>query len=193
MIHNSLSTQGILRARDAVAGGHARTELSRLVEAGKLEHVGRGLYSPVGAKVTEHHALALAAARWPNGVVCLLSALSFHELGTQSPHELWFAVDVKAWKPVSEWPPLHVVRFSGVALTHGVEVHNIEGVDVRITSREKTVADCFKYRNKVGLDVALESLREYLRSRKRSMDALNRAAVASRVARVMRPYLEALA
>lgn len=186
-------TTGAVRARDARAAGLSSPELARLVAAGQLDHVGRGLYVPTKAKITEHHSLVEAAARVPHGVVCLLSALRFHGIGTQNPHEVWLAIDVKAWKPVSDWPPLRIVRFSGVALTYGVDVHELEGVDVRITSREKTVADCFKYRNKIGLDVALEALREYLRSRKRSIDQLTKAAEACRVARVMRPYLEALA
>lgn len=186
-------TSGALRARDVRAAGLSAPELARLVKSGQLEHVGRGLYIPTSGEHTEHHSLVEAAARVPHGVVCLLSALRFHGIGTQNPHEVWLAIDVKAWKPVTDWPPLRIVRFSGVALTYGVEVHKLEGVDVRITSREKTVADCFKYRNKIGLDVALEALREYLRSRKRSIDHLTKAAEACRVARVMRPYLEALA
>lgn len=193
MNRSSLSASGALRARDARALGLSALELARLVDAGKLEQVGRGLYVPAKAKLTEHHTLVEAAARVPHGVVCLLSALRFHGIGTQNPHEVWLAIDVKAWKPISDWPPLHIVRFSGTALTYGVETHKLEGVDVRITSREKTVADCFKYRNKIGLDIALEALREYLRSRKRSIDLLTKAAEACRVARVMRPYLEALA
>lgn len=190
---SQLSAQGVVRARDAATHGLARPELARLVQSGKLERVSRGLYVPAKAKITEHHSLVEAATRVAHGVVCLLSALRFHGIGTQNPHEVWLAIDVKAWKPVADSPPLRIVRFSGTALTYGVEVHKLEGVDVRITSREKTVADCFKYRNKIGLDVALEALREYLRSRKRSIDLLNNAAEACRVARVMRPYLEALA
>ena len=184
---------GAVRARDATAEGVSRKRLATLTRGGAFERVGRGLYVPTAAKITEHHSLVEAAARVPHGVVCLLSALRFHGIGTQNPHEVWLAIDVKAWKPVADWPPLRIVRFSGVALTYGVEVHKLEGVDVRITSREKTVADCFKYRNKIGLDVGLEALREYLRSRKRSIDHLTKAAEACRVARVMRPYLEALA
>ena len=152
---SQLSAQGVVRARDAEAHGLARPELARLVQSGKLERVGRGLYVPAKAKITEHHSLVEAAARIPHGVVCLLSALRFHGIGTQNPHEVWLAIDVKAWKPVADSLPLRIVRFSGTALTYGVEVHKLEGVDVRITSREKTVADCFKYRNKIGLDVAL--------------------------------------
>lgn len=185
--------QGVFRPRDVEAMGVSRTRLERMTQAGELERVGRGLYVPTGTKVTEHHTLVEAAVRVPHGIVCLLSALRFHDIGTQSPHEVWLAIDVTAWKPVVDWPPIRLVRFSGPALTFGVESHKLEGVPVRITSREKTVADCFKYRNKIGLDVALEALREYLRSRKRSVDELVRAAKICRVSRVMQPYLEALA
>ena len=163
------------------------------MDQGELERVGRGLYVPTNARATVHHTLVEAAKRVPHGVVCLPSALQFHHLTTQSPHEVWLAIDVKARKPKTDWPRLRIVRFSGVALRFGVEEHEIEGVVVRVTSKEKTVADCFKYRNKLGLDVALEALRDYLRSKRRSVDALMEAAVASRVTNVMRPYLEALA
>ena len=183
---------GVFRPRDAARWGISRTALQRLVEAGKVERVGRGLYVPAGARVTEHHTLAEAAKRAPEGVVCLLSALSFHGMTTQSPHEVWMAIDVKARKPTADWPPLRVVRFSGDALTFGVEEHAIEGVMVSVTSRAKTVADCFKYRNKIGVDVAVEALREYLGKRGRSMDDLLAAAKVCRVTRVMQPYLEAL-
>ena len=155
--------------------------------------MGRGLYVPAGTKITEHHTLVEAATRVPSGVVCLLSALAFHKLTRQSPHEVWLAIDVKARKPNADWPPLRIVRFSGTARAFGVETHVIEGVEVRITSRAKTVADCFKYRNKIGTDVAIEALRGYLAKRGRSMDELQHAAEACRVGRVMRPYLEALA
>ena len=181
---------GTFRARDA---GLSRVALARLAKAGAVERVGRGLYTRANAKVTEHHTLVEAAVRIPHGIVCLLSALRFHELTTQSPHEVWMAIGVKARKPATDWPPLRIVRFSGPALTFGVEKHRIEHVEVPITSREKTVADCFKYRHKVGLDVAIEALRDYLRSWRRSVDALTDAAAACRVKNVMRPYLEAMA
>jgi predicted transcriptional regulator of viral defense system len=183
---------GVFRARDASHWGISRPELQRLTQAGVLEHVGRGLYVPVRARVTEHHTLAEAAKRVQAGVVCLVSALSFHKMTTQSPHEVWLALDVKARKPTTDWPPLRIVRFSGDALAFGVEKHMIEGIQVSITSRAKTVADCFKYRNKIGIDVAVEALREYLKKRGRSMDELLRAAKVCRVTRVMTPYIEAL-
>jgi predicted transcriptional regulator of viral defense system len=187
------SRAAVFRPRDVEATGLSRTALGRLVEAGTIERVGRGLYAHANAKVTQHHTLVEAAKRVPLGVVCLLSALRFHGLTTQSPHEVWIAIDVKARKPVTGRPPLRIVRFSGGAVTFGVEKHVIEGVEVRLTSREKTVADCFKYRNKIGLDVALEALRGYLRAKRRSVDDLVRAAEICRVAKIMRPYLEGIA
>jgi predicted transcriptional regulator of viral defense system len=112
---------------------------------------------------------------------------------TQSPHEVWLAIDVKARKPTADWPPMRIVRFSGRARLCGVEIHVVEGVEVRVTSRAKTVADCFKYRNTIGTDVAIEALKEYLRKRSRSMDDLEQAAAVCRVSRVIRPYVEAVA
>jgi predicted transcriptional regulator of viral defense system len=184
---------GVIRPRDVAASGMSRTSIQRLSESGALERVGRGLYVPAGTKITEHHTLAEAASRVPGGVICLLSALSFHRMTTQSPHEVWLAIDVKARKPNASWPPLRIVRFSGRARTFGVEQHVVEGIAVPVTSRAKTVADCFKYRNKIGLDVALEALKEYLGKRGRSMEALEQAAEVCRVGRIIRPYIEALA
>jgi len=184
-------TTGVLRARDVAAHGVYRTALSRLCRGGKLKRTGRGLYVLPGADVTEHHALVEVSKRVPRGIVCLLSALRFHGLTTQSPSEVWLAIDVKARKPRIGKPALRIARFSGKALEYGVEEHRIEGVTVRVTSPAKTVADCFKYRNKIGLDVALEALKDYRRARK-SMDDLWKAAEVCRVAAVMRPYLEAI-
>lgn len=167
--------------------------LARLVEAGTLERVGRGLYVATDAEVTESRTLVEAAKRVPAGVVCLLSALAFHGMTTECPHKVWIAIDVKARKPKTDWPPMAIVRFSGRARTFGVERHVLEGVEVSITSRAKTVADCFKYRNKIGLEVALDALRDYLRKRGRSMVELLRAAEVCRVRRVMMPYVEAIA
>lgn len=182
---------GALRSRDLDRLGIPRATLSRLAARGLVERASRGLYRLTDADATEHRALAEACKRVPHGVVCLLSALQFHGLTTQTPFEVWLAVDAKARKPRVDDPPLRVVRFSGKALTFGVEEHPVEGVDVRLTSPAKTVADCFKYRNKIGLDVALEALRDYRRQR-RPLDALWRAAAVCRVAAVIRPYLEAL-
>jgi len=142
--------------------------------------------------VSEHASLAELAARYPQALVCLLSALQFHCLTTQSPPEVWVAFDRKARAPRVDYPPLRVVRFSGQALIEGVEEHVIDGVAVRVTSLAKTVADCFKYRNKIGLDVALEALREAWNAKRVKMDDLWHCARICRVANVMRPYLEAL-
>ena len=152
----------------------------------------RGLYTLADADVSEHQSLAEASKRIPHGVICLLSALRFHGLTTQAPFEVWVAVDVKARKPGSNGLPLRIVRFSGAALRSGVEDQLIQGVAVKVYSPAKTVSDCFKYRNKIGLDVALEALRECWREHRCTMDDLWRYAKICRVSNVMRPYLESL-
>jgi predicted transcriptional regulator of viral defense system len=182
---------GVLRGQDVDAAGIPRVVLTRLHRSGRLNRLGRGLYALPEADLTENHALAEVARRIPHAIICLLSALRFHRLTTQAPFEVWIAIDSRARKPKVEGMPLRIVRFSGEARTHGVEEHIVERVVVRVTSAAKTVADCFKYRNKIGLDVALEALREYRRARKRR-DDLWRAARACRVVAVMRPYMEAL-
>ncbi len=186
-------TSGILRPRDLDRSGIPRVYLRRLVRKGLLVRDGSGLYTLPDAKVTESRTLAEVSKRVPNGVVCLLSALRFHGLTTQAPSEVWIAIDPKAWKPKVDSLPLRVVRMSGKALAEGVKEHQIEGVIVKIYNPAKTVADCFKFRNKIGLDVALEALRDYRHKQRVSMDDVWRYAKICRVARVMRPYLEALA
>jgi len=181
---------GIFRLRDLA--GIPRAHLRLAEEQGKLTRVARGLYVATDADVTEHHDLALAAKRVPHGVVCLLSALRFHELTTQMPFEVWLAIDPKARLPRTEYPPLRIVRFSGTALTYGAAPHTIEGVMVRITTPAKTVADCFRYRNKIGLDVALEALRDCFHQRKATLDEIWEAAKVCRAANVIRPYMESL-
>jgi predicted transcriptional regulator of viral defense system len=185
--------RGALRPRDLDPYGIPRYYLHLLHAGGAVERVGRGLYVPAGADVSEHHTLAEASTRVPHGVVCLLSALRFHGIGTQLPFQVWMALEEKAWQPRVDHPPLRIVRFSGSAWTYGVERHGVEGVPVRVYSPAKTVADCFKYRNKIGIDVAVEALRETLRGRRATTDELMRAAAACRMARVITPYLQALA
>jgi predicted transcriptional regulator of viral defense system len=182
---------GILRARDLAPLGIPRAYLSRLVAKGLLDRIGRGLYVAAGTEATEHRDLAAAGRRVPDGVVCLVSALRFHGLGTQIPHEVWLAIAPSARTPRRAWPPIRTVRMAGEARSAGIEEHVLEGVPVRVFSPAKTVADCFKFRSRVGLDVALEALREFRRGRG-DLDALWRFAKACRVARVLRPYLEAL-
>jgi predicted transcriptional regulator of viral defense system len=181
----------MLRPRDLDRYGIARTYLQRLEQRGLLDRARRGLYRLPSAEVTEHHGLATACKLIPHGVICLLSALQFHDLTTQAPFQVWMAIDVRARRPRGTTPPLRIVRFSGRALTEGVGVHEIEGVRVRVYGPAKTVADCFKYRNKIGLDVALEALRDYRRQHPAGMDELWHFARTCRVSNVMRPYLEA--
>jgi predicted transcriptional regulator of viral defense system len=183
---------GVMRPRDLDALGVRREYLHRLYKSGLLARVARGLYALPHAEITEHHSLAEIARLVPHGIICLLSALRFHGLTTQIPSEVWLALDRKARRPKDAHLPLRVVRFSGEALSAGVEDHLVEGVSVKIYGPAKTVADCFKYRNKIGLDVALEALRDCWRERRCTMDDLWHYAQLCRVGRVMRPYLESL-
>lgn len=183
--------KGVLRPRDLEAEGIPREYLRRLHRRGVLERVGRGLYVLQGSNPTQHRTLAEVGKWVPRGVICLLSALQFHALTTQMPHRVWLALDNKAWQPQVSLP-VRVVRFSGEAFTSGVEEHQIEGVTVRVYSPAKTVADCFKFRNKIGLDVALEALRDCRRQDKCGNDDLWRFAKVCRQTKVMKPYMEAI-
>ena len=184
--------RGLIRPRDLTERGLPTVALTRLVRQGRLQRLGRGLYSLPDRPVSEHNALAEVARKHPQAIICLLSALRFHDLTTQSPFEVWLAIPNKARAPKMDYPPLRVVRFSGAALTDGVEEYAIDGVPVRVTSVARTVADCFKFRNKIGLDVALEALQEAWRAKRVSMDELWRYATLCRVTNVMRPYMESL-
>ena len=186
------SRRGLLRARDLARDDIPRATLSRLVARGELTQVSRGLYALPRQTRSGQHQLAEIAARIPQSVFCLLTALRFHQLTTQSPHEVWLAIPNKAHAPKLDYPPLHIVRFSGSSLTAGIESHNVDGALIRVYSVAKTVADCFKYRNKIGLDVALEALRECRREKRASNDELWHYAKLCRVANVMRPYLESI-
>lgn len=183
--------QGVTTRELADAGIHTQT-LTRLVKAGRLERIARGMYRLPEQSVSEHHGFVLASVAIPRATICLLSALQFHGIGSQLPFEVWIAIDRRDRRPVLKFPPLRIVRFTGVALTSGVESHRIEGHTVRVYNVAKTVADCFKYRNKIGIDVALEALREAWRTRRLTMDELDRYARICRVQRVMQPYVEAL-
>ncbi len=191
-VEELVRARGVLRPRDLDAYGIPREYLRRMQDRGIIERIGRGLYVLPGRQVTEHHTLVHVAKRIPGAVFCLLSALRFHDLTTQSPHDVWIAIGPKAWRPRVDGPKIRVFRFSGAALKEGVETHTFEGVTVKVYGIAKTVADCFKFRNKVGIDVALESLREAWRDRRASMDELWRYAKVCRVSNVMRPYLESL-
>lgn len=184
--------QGMLRAHDLHANALPTSYLGRLVRAGRLVRRGRGLYAPAKQEISERHDWELACLRVPRGVLCLTTALAFHGIGTQSPRAVWMAIDGKAWEPRLTHPPMRFVRFSGAALRHGVTTSASGGVTLRVYSAAKTVADCFKYRRKIGLDVAVEALREGWRERKFTLAELDEAARICRVARVIQPYLEML-
>ena len=182
----------LLRARDVSQQGLPTITLTRLVQAGKLERVARGLYGLPGAAINENRSLAEVSARVPKGVVCLLSALRVHEIGTQAPFEVWIAIPQHMASPRLDQPAIHAVRMSAQALTEGVDRLSIDGVTVPVFNVARTVVDCFRFRNKIGLDVALEALRDGWSQRKFTLDDLWRHATNGRVANVMRPYIEAI-
>jgi predicted transcriptional regulator of viral defense system len=184
--------QGLVRIRDFEAHGIPRAKVAGWVTEGSLVRVARGLYGLPGHELGEHESLVQLAKLVPNGAVCLLSALRFHGMTTQNPSEVWLGIDRKSRKPRLEWPPLRIVWWSGEATSAGIVEVKVARIPIRITSPARTVADCFKYRNKIGLDVAIEALRDFRRKKKGTLDELHRAATACRVDRVMRPYLEAL-
>lgn len=182
----------LLRARDVAALSLPTIILSRLVKDGRLRRVGRGVYAHPDLPLSEHISLAEVTLRVPRGVICLLSALRVHGLGTQAPHQVWLAIPQNSPTPRVEHPSLRPVRMSGRALSEGVQSMRIDGLDVPIFNPAKTIADCFKYRNKIGIDVALEALRDGWEQRKVSMDELSYYADIDRVSNVMRPYMESV-
>jgi len=182
----------LLRSRDLESLGIWRASLGELVKRGAISRIRRGLYTLPDAEITENHTLAEIGKRVPNGIICLLSALRFHGLTTQQPYEVWIALDGKAREPHVDQLTLKVIRSSGEALAAGCDEHLIEGVVVKIYRPAKTVVDCFKFRNKIGLDVALEALREAWRGKRCTMDEIMHYARICRMENVMRPYLESL-
>jgi predicted transcriptional regulator of viral defense system len=188
----NLKSKGILRTRDIENMGISRVYLSKLANKGIVKRIRRGLYCLPGAVFTESHSFAEVSKQIPKGVICLLSALSFHGFSTQNPFEVWMAIDVKARKPKITGTPVRFVRFSGQALKTGITKHKVYDMEVKVYSAAKTVADCFKYRNKIGLDVALEALREGWREKRFTMDELWKYAKICRVTNIIRPYLESL-
>jgi predicted transcriptional regulator of viral defense system len=183
---------GMVRPRDIEAIGLPREYLVRLHRQGKLNRPGRGIYTLPDAAVTERHSYAEVAKRVPEAVICLLSALTFHEITTQSPPSVWIALGKGARTPALTSPSLRMVRLSGPSLTEGIENHRVEGVPIRVYSAAKTVADCFKFRNKIGLDVAMEALKDSLRQKKANINEIYRYAKVCRVSNVIRPYMETL-
>lgn len=183
----------LFRLSEATDSGIHPEAVRRLTRQGQLTRVGRGLYSLASLEPTEHHTLAEVAKRVPKGTICLLTALRFHGLGTQNPREVWLAVDRRAGIPRIDFTPVRIVRITGAALSTGIEEHDIDGVRVRVTSPARTVVDCFKFRNKIGVDVAVEALRDYRRLRKGTADELWRQADWLRMAKVIRPYWDGMA
>lgn len=185
-------TRPIVRARDVAAEGIHTGTLTRMARAGRLERVGPGRYRLATPDVTESHSLVLACTIVPSSVVCLSTALLFHNVGTQLPREVWLAVPRGRRIPSVAYPPIRVTRIAPALFDLGVEEHRIEGGVVRVYSITRTVVDCFRFRNKVGLDVAMEALIEARRSRRLDLNELDKVAKALRLDRVMRPYLEML-
>jgi predicted transcriptional regulator of viral defense system len=186
-----LKEKGRLRSRDLTEMGISREMLRYLYKKGKIERSGRGLYRLAG-QMEEYRSLLEDSKLVPKGVICLFSALRFHEIGTQEPFEVWMALPNNAWRPRINIARLRFVYLSGKAFSEGIEVHNASGGKIRVYSPAKTIADVFKFRNKIGLDVAIEALRDCLRSRKATRDELWHYAEICRVQKIMKPYLEAM-
>lgn len=184
--------KGIMRMSSAIRSGIHRDTLRRMVADGALQRLSRGLYQLADSPPPSHPDLAVVAAKVPEGVICLISALSFHELTTQIPHEVYLAIRRNSEPPRINYPPVRVFRFSGKAFTEGIETHDFGPVAVRVYCREKTLADCFKYRNKIGLDTCLEALQTFRQHRVFNADLILKYAAICRVAKVMRPYIEAI-
>lgn len=184
--------KGVLRSSDLNIAGIPRIYLTRLAASGQLEKMGRGLYRLSDSPLSEHESLVAVATRVPQAVFCLLTALQFHELTTQLPRQIWIAMPRGSHTPKIDYPPVKMIQFADEAYAQGIEVHERDQVALRVYGIAKTIADCFKYRNKIGLDVALEALKDACSRKKVSADELWRYAKICRVANVMRPYLEAL-
>lgn len=182
----------LLRSKDLEVRGVSRTAISEAVRAGLLDRVGRGTYALHGTPITENHSLVQASRRVPAGAICLLSALRFHDLTSQNPHEVWMAIGTKDRLPKSDHPPLRIVRFGEACFELGLESHEVEGAHLRIYSVARTVVDLFRYRHKIGMDVALEALKEGWREQRFTLKEVNEIASKCRMARVMQPYLETL-
>lgn len=183
---------GILRTVQAIHAGIHPATLYTMRNSGSLEMISRGVYRLSGNPPLGNPDLVTVATRVPGGVICLISALAFHGLTTQIPHEVHIALQRGAEEPRLDYPPIRTYRFTGKAFTEGVEIHKLDGTSVRIYNPEKTLADCFKFRNRIGLDTAVEAVRSYRQRKNTKVDDLMRYADICRVARIIRPYLEAL-
>jgi len=187
-----LESQGSARARDLRAAGLEGAQITRLVQRGDLVRLARGVYSLPGRAPSADEGLQIVARRVPDGFFCLLTALRIHGLTTQAPHSVWLGIAAGRHAPKLDWPSLRVVRYSGAGLSAGIETHDRDGVPLRVTGVARTVVDCFKFRNRIGLDVALEALAQVRRERRASNDEIWWLASQLRMANVMRPYLESI-
>ena len=192
LIIQQAGIKAFFRPRDVKSLGVTYYQIQRMVAEGVAEKAGAGLFRLTDAAVTEMETIAMVASAVPHAIVCLLSALRVHDIGTQSPRQVWLAIDRKARRPTRVPAAIRVVRFSGQMLSYGVSTQSMQGVPVRITSPARTVVDCFRYRNKIGLDVAIEALKDAVRSKKAMIGEIDRAAEVCRIRTVMAPYLEAL-
>jgi predicted transcriptional regulator of viral defense system len=183
---------GTIRIKDLLDRGIHPEFARRLVRKDILIRSERGLYTLADSEITEHHDFALVGKRLPKGVICLTSALRFHGIGTQLPRKIWLALEKGSAQPRLSYPPISLVRLSGPSFSEGIDEHKIEGVVVRIYNPAKTVADCFKFRNRIGLEAAIEAVRESLHERKATSDEIYHYAKICRVWNVMKPYLEAI-
>jgi len=188
-----LAAKGMLRLKDFIAEDIEAETLSRLVRSAKVIRPARGLYQLPDTAAEATHMFAEACILVPKGVICLTSALQFHELTLQMPSAIWMAIEQGAWRPTITYPPLQFARFNTWAMTEGISRQRVENREIPMTNPARTIVDCFRYRNKIGLDVALEGLREGLRRRKCTPDELWSYAVKARAWNVMRPYVEAIA
>lgn len=191
-LREALSTHGALRSGELERQGFSRSDVSAAVKQGVIERIGRGLYTLPNAELSEHQSLIEVVKSSATARVCLLSALRFHDLTTQNPHEVWIAIGPKDRKPAIRTPKIRVYRFSGAALKEGLEQHTVQGVAVPVYSVAKTIVDLFRYRNKVGIDVALEALKDGWTAKRFTMPEIDRFARLCRMSRVMAPYLETL-
>lgn len=191
-ILNLIESRQVIRPRDLSALGIPGQYLSQMAKSGLIEKIDRGLYASANREFNENIQLIEITQKVPNAVICLLSVLRFHELTTQAPFETWIAIDRKSRRPVIQYPPTRIVTFSPECLNEGIETHAISGVDVKMFSIEKTFADCFKYRNKIGIDVAVEALKEAINEDKIKLDDLWNYSKLCRVNNIIRPYVEAL-
>jgi predicted transcriptional regulator of viral defense system len=189
-LYDFIKKSGMCRIRDAEKNGFRRRDFARLLEKGKIERLSRGLYQITGASVRPDQGFCELAMRAPNAVVCLISALHFHNLTTQIPRVIWCAIEGTSHAPRIAYPPIKVVRFTGNSYSAGIETYKREGIPIKVYSVAKTVADLFRFRNKTGLDIAIEALREATRSRKATRDQIRKMAQLRGVEKVIQPYME---